>query len=96
MSNITFTGSDVVIADNIVQQARGWAIAAQGARQMRILGNYFDNNGKGDLGTGAIDIENSGLVTITGNTFHRTGGASEGVATTSHVFFEGADDSSAQ
>lgn len=96
--NLYFSSSDIVIADNIIQQAQGWGINAYSARLMRITGNYFDNNGKQPVTTspamGAVRIDNSANLTICGNTFHRSGGGGEGVSgvITSHIYFAGTDD----
>lgn len=97
--NIYFTNSDIVIADNIIEQGGGWGIEADSGRLMRITGNYFDNNGKniplpGAIAIGAIRINNSGSLTICGNSFHRSGGGAEGLPgyATAHIYFSGTDD----
>ncbi len=65
---------------------------------MRIVGNFFDNNGKGSAGTGAVEILNSANITICGNTFHRSAAYTEQSGASqppypAHITFSGNVDS---
>ena len=94
-NNISFGNVDILIADNIIQQAAGWAIDVHGARSVRIGNNFLDNNGKMIPGTGGIRIGSSGHVTVCGNTMAESAAATEGATSTpyaAHVTFAGADD----
>ena len=105
--NIRFGGVDIVIADNIIQQAAGWGVDLVSARSVRIDGNFFDNNGRmivmttgtaGPLGTGALRLFKSGHVTVCGNTFSESASAFENdvsatpIAAAAHVTFSGNSD----
>jgi len=98
--------SDILISENIIQQAQGWGLNANNTRFLRAISNYFDDNGKqvtsgGTATLAGIQIANSSLVSICGNTFHRSAAGSQGTSTptsppasyTYHVHFTGADDS---
>ena len=99
-TNVRFTGVDIVLSDNIIQQAAGWGVDIGTARSVRISSNFFDNNGKlitGMVGgasyaTGALRIGGSGHVTVCGNTFSESAGASVGSTAnyySAHVTFAG-------
>ena len=94
-TNISFGSTDILIADNIIQQAAGWAIDVHTARSVRIANNFMDNNGKQIPGTGGARISNTGHVTICGNTFAESGAASLGGSApySAHVTFAGSVDS---
>ena len=101
-TNLKFGGVDIVIADNIIQQAAGWGVNLVKARSVRMTGNFFDNNGRSIPSTattlsptGALAISSSAHVTVCGNTFSESAAGSEGISglTAAHVYFMGNDDS---
>jgi hypothetical protein len=94
--------SDVLISDNIIQQAQGWGLNASNTRFLRAISNYFDDNGKGfPTTTSGIEISNSSVATICGNTVHRNSSGGQQASTpaappttyTPHIHFVGTDDS---
>jgi YD repeat-containing protein len=90
---IVLGGVQALIENNVIEQSLGDGLACTGGQQLAVNGNYFDNNGKGVANTYNFHATGCNVISIAGNQFHRSSGASENTGvSTAQIWFDGQND----
>ena len=94
-NNISFYVTDALISDNFIQNGCSNGIYLSTARDVRVSGNFFNDNGQcaNPGGAYALAVNSSVNLAVAGNTFQNSAAINQGSPTPSaHVYFSGIDD----
>ena len=86
---VFFGGSDLTVADGIIEQSQGTGLDLESPRIVTVTGMTFDRNGKGTDGGPAILVNGGNTISICSNAMTGNGGT---VANSSQIMFQGSSD----
>jgi hypothetical protein len=86
---VKFGGTDITVADSVIEQSGGTGLDLTGAKLVSVNGNWFDDNGLGLNGGPAIEINNTTTASVCNN---HISGNGEYSASPAQIHFGGTND----